>query len=247
MSIKNLIGVIIQSIIWLCIIYIRYDAQYLYEYPDYFIFIILCFLLLVYFYEFCFNSNLFSILSKKLIIVNTKMDIIKFLVQSKPYLEIVSRAYHYNYEKINVTHEKYQLFNFDEIKDFSIIKSMKLYPEEIHVDGKIILLDINLLIKFLTQEQNDELDQFILKIKNEISLKDKYYDCKTKFIFRYLEEKNNLFMLNKGKVFLFKKGFMIFFYALLLGEFYKLYIEYYIYYTSVDLVKQIGGHKNDRS
>jgi hypothetical protein len=244
---RTLIGIGIQTLIWICIFYINYLSNHITDYPNYFVLVILSIALFIYFFEFMWNSKMNLILSQKRRQVSSKHDLIKYLTLSKPYLEVSSKAYHYYNDKPVLTYEKVQLFDFDDIKDQTIVKYINFYSDEISLKDKLIALDINLFMRFIDQSCHDELDSEIQKIKNDVSFKDKYYECKTKFIFRFLEEHNNIFTLNECSFWCLSRFWMVFFYLLLIGEFYKIYFNSCVYYTCVELVKQVGrSHSNKR-
>lgn len=237
---KSIIGLCVQTLIWISILYIKYDKYEIYDFPDSFLIVILAITLFIYFYELMWNSSINSILSKKLKPVRSKLEIIRFLTQSKPYFEVTSRAYHYNYEKVVISYERTQLFDFEDIKDCSIVKFMNIYSQEIVLDNKFTVIDINLFIKFMDASCQEELDGQVQKIKNEDSFRDKYYDCRTKFVFRHLEDQENVFMFENQTFWFASKGWMILFYVLLVGEFYKIYFESLLHRCTIDLVKQIN-------
>lgn len=237
---KGVIGLCIQTLIWICILYIKYDKYEIYDFPDSFLIVILAIGLFIYFYELMWNSSINSILSKRLNKVNTKLDLIRLLIESKPNFEVNSRGFHYNYEKIIVSFERLLYFEFDEVKDYSNIKFMNTYSEEAVIENKIMVIDINLLVRFMDVGCQDELESFVQKIKNEDSFRDRYYDCKTKFAFQRFDEKENVFVFENQSFWFASKAWMIIFYALLVGEFYKIYFESLLHRCSIDLVKQIS-------
>lgn len=237
---KGLIGICIQTLIWICILFIQNDKYEIYEFPDSFLIVILAIGLFIYFYELMWNSSINSILSKRIHKVNSKNELIKFLTQSKPFFEIISRAFHYSYEKKTVSFERELYFEFNDVKDYSFIKFMNIYSNEVALDNRIIVIDLNLLVKFEDSGCQEELDGVVQKIKNEDTFRDRYYDLKTKFAFRRLDEKENVFVFENQSFWFASKSWMIIFYILLVGEFYKIYFESLLYRCSVDLVKQIN-------
>lgn len=239
---ESILGIAIQTIIWMCIIYIVYDVNNIYESPDSIILLVLLILLYIYFYELLYKSKIFNLLYRKPIKINTNMDILKFLSLSNPYLLIKSSAFHLNNQSKNeikeVTYKSKDFIEFHNIKDYTNIQSTPLFSNSI-LTSKLILIDISLFIRFPSNQVSNEIDSIIEKLKNCVSTKDKFYDCKTKFVFRHLTEKDNYFIFHKNDI-SFKKYIMIILYLLLIGEFYKLYLNSFIYNCHIDLVKEIN-------
>lgn len=248
MSENRLVGFGIQTLIWLCLVYIFNLKESLFEFPGFIVILILIISLIIYFTGLLGDSFMFKILSNgPLRKVGSKLDLISYLTHSKPHLEVLTRAYHYeNNDKLVINYERKHYFEFEEIKDYTVVRYLPVFSEEVNLTNKIIVGDIDLKIKYEDESCTSEMESIVNKIKNEDSFKDKYYDCKLKFVFRHLKDRENIFVLSNSELLFVSEFWMYLAYLLLVGEFYKIYFEKFIYRCSFDLIKQISRHHRSK-
>lgn len=245
---ERVFGLLIQSLIWMCILFLYYEGHPYIVFPSILIIFTLIISLFLYFYEFLFNSKVFSLISKKKITIGTVKELLIKLAKSKPYVEIHAKAFHFNkHEKEETTFEKLYLYEFNNIDDVSATKDLEQVLQEnlTSLQTQLILIDLNLEIIFNDNDCIDDLNACVNKIKNETSFLDKYYEVKTKYIFKSLKLEENLFIFNQGKNnLLFNKYLFVFSYLILLGEFYKMIIQKNIIKIDFEMIKKVMNTGN---
>lgn len=241
----KLIGISVQTLIWMCMVYLYFKIGSFNEIPNIIILVSLIIALFVYFFEFLFNSKTFSILSQKKKPVKGIKEIVSKLSSSKPYVEIYAKAFNYKDEKEVISYEKFFLYEFRSVSDSSQTSYLELFLHDNKVNSKLIILDLNVNVKFHNQISLEELNKSVNKIKNETSMLDKYYLVKTQYILKGLKKTENLFVIENSL--LFNPYVFVFFYFLLIGEFYKMIVEKNMIRICYDLHKQVNKSNKEDS
>jgi len=244
---ERIIGLSVQTLVWLCFLVLYFKGGSLLALPNLIIFLVLLAALFCYFYEYLFHSKTFNLLTQKRKVVQSKYDIINRLTKSKPYVEISTKAFHYDNDKEVVTSEKFYLYEFQDVKDQSQVKYIDVYLSDDHTKDQLIVLDLSINVIFSDKSCLEELDASVNKIKNDTSFLDKYYEVKTKYILKNLQQQENTFIYKENEAsFLFNPYVFMFSYFILVGEFYKMLVEKNIFAMSFDLQKQVNKFSNDK-
>lgn len=241
----KLIGISVQTLIWMCMVYLYFKIGSFDEIPNIIILVSLIIALFVYFFEFLFNSKTFSILNQKKKQVKGIKEIVNKLSSAKPYVEIYAKAFNYKDEKDVISYEKFFLYEFRSVSDSSQTSYLELFLQDNKVNSKLVILDLNVNVKFHNQISLEELNKSVNKIKNETSMLDKYYLVKTQYILKGLKKTENLFIIENSL--LFNPYVFVFFYFLLIGEFYKMIVEKNMIRICYDLHKQVNKSNKEDS
>lgn len=249
------VGLAIQSIIWICIVYLVYTNNTKLLFSDIIIIIVLAISLFVYFNELLLNSRMFYLLSKSIKVVKSKEDMFKFITSCKTYLEINTKYYHYDTStKLNdnkiITYDKTNIIDFKNISDLSSTLNNNFMIKKYKTNKKIIIVNLKLFLKYKDSKCYEEINKIINNIESKASMKDEYYENNTKYVFKNLDNNDNIFVVdessfNNNKInltssILLSKIWMIIFYCMLIGELYKLFFNCAIYETEIELIKQVN-------
>lgn len=250
--IDNIIGLSLQTFIWISLgyVYLDFNTKNIYLFPYNIIVYALAISVFVYFFEFLFRSKLYSILTKYRKYTKSIQSMINIVSKAKLSLEVYTKAFHYKNNKEILTKNEIITLNFTDVEDLSKISEIESFYVSQNAKTKLIIMDIDLSIEYDEKSNYLLLEKRINDIKTELSLKDKYYEVQTGYTLEDLSKKENIFIIeNSRNSFLFNPYFLILSYLLLIGEFYRIVIEMNLLYCLITLNKSIKGidiSKKDR-
>lgn len=239
---ETLIGLSVQSLIWISLFYLLISSVKALSLLGITLIFLLLICLYIYFVVLLFRSNEWELLTMNQIKVTSVEKLIRLLKRARPYTEIQASSFYDKNKTIKSSEDSY-LFKFNAFKDITNDKELSI-PEDEAVN-RLNIVDLDITVRFNDPSARSELEEAVTEAKNRVSITDKYFSFERLYKLKGFELRNNIVVVEGAEPVLVDKVYMMISYFLLIGEFYKIYINRIINRKRISIVKQINRKNGD--